>query len=547
MSINTTVTNSDRDAARETIRAILTETQPNLDLSLGGVVDSVIVEGNVDVSVQNKVNVDSAYLQQQLQAIADGEVTITDEQMDSLASNYFITRYTDDPAAGNVDFIVQNETIYTIPAGYVIRYGDNSYTTSQVYSIYPASTPGVDYGDPSNVRLQTIFDTSTGYGYRFTLPFTCDQVGASGIRVPGDVMTPDVGFTGLGRVEAAESFSGGTAAETNAQLATRCISGIVVKTLGGGQDQIGVLAASIYPNSKISAVGVESAMQTRGRINPFGINTGGKLDVYAKSGAVSRTTRVVSAIVTNLGTREVTLTVSREQAAGAYSFTPVGLTGVSGMTGAITLVSTAFAQATLVGFNPEMQSQDLRASANTEVTIVITDTRQKPDTSYVVDINALGQLLPDTYGVVVDFMPGVLELADAFYQDANRPPGIDVLVKAGAPCSVSMNISASRPANYNGPSASDLSAQIAFAVNQLAMRTPFLDDFTISQIIKSASSQLTLVSLTMTGGIIAFDGTNVSVWQTGNRLVIPTDSSRKVSYETVFFTTTPAQVVVSLV
>ena len=51
----------------------------------------------------------------------------------------------------------------------------------------------------------------------------------------------------------------------------------------------------------------------------------------------------------------------------------------------------------------------------------------------------------------------------------------------------------------------------------------------------------------MTGGITAFDGTNVAVWQTGNKLIIPTDSSKKVSYETVFFTTTPAQVVVNLV
>lgn len=547
MTINPTVTTADRDSARELIRALLLETNPDLDISVGGVVDSVIVEGNVDVAVQNQANVDDAYLLEQMQAIAAGTVTITDEQMDSLASNYYITRYPNDPAHGDVSFIVQNLTTYTIPAGYRIRYGDSSYVTEQVFIVYPPSTSGVDFTDGTSIRLQTIFDTATGYTYRFTLPFVCEQTGAAGVRIPGDVFTADVGFTGLGRIEAAESFAGGTTLETNAQMAQRVMDGITVKTLGGGQDQIDVLAASVYPNMEISAVGVESTMQTRGRINPFGINTGGKLDVYAKCGAVSQATRVVSAVVTDVGTREVTLTVTRDQAAGAYTYTPVGLTGVSGMTGTIATLSTSFAQATLVGFNPEMQSQDLRASANVVVTVVITDTRQKPDLSYMVDITTLGQALVDTYGVVVDYMPGVLELADAFYADATRPPGIDVLVKAGAPCSVTMSISASKPPDYNGPSAADLSAQIAFAVNQLPMRQLYLDDFTISQIIKSASSQLSLLSLTMTGGITAFDGSNVAVWQTGNKLIIPTDSLKKVSFETVFFTSTPAQVSVNLV
>lgn len=548
MSINPTVTTASRDSARETIRALLIETDPDLDISVGGVVDSVIVEGNVDVAVQNQANVDSAYLLQQMQAIADGTATITDEQMDSLASNYYITRKVDDPAHGTVSFIVQNLTTYTIPAGYRIRYGDSSYVTEQVYIIYPSSTPGIDFTDGTSVRLEQIYDTATGYGYRFTLAFMCEQTGAAGVRIPGDVLTADVGFTGLGRIEAAESFAGGTSLETNAQMAQRVMAGITAQTLGGGQDQISTLAASTYPNTQISAVGVASAMQTRGRINPFGINTGGKLDVYAKSGAVSQATRVIaSAVVTNVGTREVTLTLTREQAAGAYSYTPVGLTGVSGMTGTITKLSTAFAQAALTGFNPEMQAQDLRGSANVVVTVVITDTRQKPDLSYVVPITTLGQQLADYYGVVVSFMPGVLELADAFYTDAVRPPGIDVLVKAGAPCTVTMSISASKPPQYNGPSASALSAQIAFAVNQLAMRQPYLDDYTISQIIKSAAPQLTLVSLVMTGGIVAFDGTNVSVSQTGNRLIIPTNSAKKVSYETVFFTTTTALVSVNLV
>lgn len=545
--INATVTTADRDAARTAIRAILQETQPTLDLSIGGVVDSVIVEGNVDITAQQDANVDAAYLQQQMQAIANGEVEISDEQMDSLASNYFITREEDVPASGDIDLIVQNSITYDIPQGYQVTYGDSTYITQQPFTVYPPDVPGIDFTDPSNIRLQSIYDQSTGSNYRFRIPVECQQVGALGVRVSGDVLQAVNPIPSLQRVEAAESFSGGTTRETNAELAARVMQGITVKSLGGGQDQISALAASLYPNMKVSAVGVESAMQTRGRINPFGINTGGKLDVYAKSGFVSQTTRVVSATVTDFTLRQATLVVTREQAAGAYSFDPVGLTGELGMTGGITVISTSLAQATIPTFSPEMQAADLLASANVEVTIVIQDDRQAPDLSYIVDMTSNGQTLPETYGVVVSYMAGVLELADAFYADANRPPGLDVIVKAGAPCTVTLNIAVARPVNYNGPSATELSAQIALEINQLAMRLQYLDDYTISQIIKDASSQLSLISLTMSGSIAAFDGSTIPVSQTGNKLVIPTMAAEKVSFETVFFTTTTSLVTVTLV
>jgi hypothetical protein len=220
---------------------------------------------------------------------------------------------------------------------------------------------------------------------------------------------------------------------------------------------------------------------------------------------------------------------------------------VTGMTGGISLSSTSLSQATLPSFNPEMATADLRGSANAVVTLNIVDTRKKPDLSFVVPMTTNGQSLPNTYGASIMYMPGVLEVADALYDDATRPPGLDVLVKAGAPCAVTMNMSISKPSNYNGPSAAELTASIAAAVNQLPMRQAYLDDFTISQIIKTASSSLTLQTLAMFGTVTAFDGSIVGVSQLGNKLTIPVDTAKKISYETTFFTTNVGSISVNLV
>jgi hypothetical protein len=79
------------------------------------------------------------------------------------------------------------------------------------------------------------------------------------------------------------------------------------------------------------------------------------------------------------------------------------------------------------------------------------------------------------------------------------------------------------------------------------MRQAYLDDFTISQIIKTASSSLTLQTLAMFGTVTAFDGSIVGVSQLGNKLTIPVDTAKKISYETTFFTTNVGSISVNLV
>jgi len=546
--IATTSTPALKDAARTTIRAVLIEADPSLDISIGGAVDSIIVEGNVDVAANNQVNVNQSYLFQQLQAIANGTVTISDAQMDALMQNYYITRQQNVPAFGDTAFVVRDNKQYVIQTGYRVRYGASSYVTTTTYTVYPQDTPGIDFTVPTNVPLLVIFDQATGFNYQFRIPFVCEQAGPTGIRIAGQVFVPDTTFTALGSITAISNFQGGTLAETNAELAQRALEGITAGTLSGGQDGINKLVSEFYPAAVASSVGVNSPMQTRGRNNPFGLNYAGVLDVYVKSGAIGQNQIIVSAVVTNYLTRTATITLLQPDSAGVYSAVAQGTSSPVGMTGALVSSPINYLPYTSPVFNPNTASSLQRAfSASTLVQITITDNRVDSLSVPIVPMTSNGQVITGAYTVVVQNMPGINDVATGLYSDAIRPPGVDVLVKAAVPCVTTLNITAAMPANYNGPSASDLAVAIAQAINELPLRTAALDSFTISQIIQAQSSNLVLRTLNMSGTIYGQDGSLIPVYQLGTQLIIPTNLPALVSAENAFFATTQALVTVNLV
>jgi len=546
--IATTSTPALKDAARTTIRAVLIEADPSLDISIGGAVDSIIVEGNVDVAANNQVNVNQSYLFQQLQAIANGTVTISDAQMDALMQNYYITRQQNVPAFGDTAFVVRDNKQYVIQTGYRVRYGASSYVTTATYTVYPQDTPGIDFTVPTNVPLLVIFDQATGFNYQFRIPFVCEQAGPTGIRIAGQVFVPDTTFTALGSITAISNFQGGTLAETNAELAQRALEGITAGTLSGGQDGINKLVSEFYPAAVASSVGVNSPMQTRGRNNPFGLNYAGVLDVYVKSGAIGQNQIIVSAVVTNYLTRTATITLLQPDSAGVYSAVAQGTSSPVGMTGALVSSPINYLPYTSPVFNPNTASSLQRAfSASTLVQITITDNRVDSLSVPIVPMTSNGQVITGAYTVVVQNMPGINDVATGLYSDAIRPPGVDVLVKAAVPCVTTLNITAAMPANYNGPSASDLAVAIAQAINELPLRTAALDSFTISQIIQAQSSNLVLRTLNMSGTIYGQDGSLIPVYQLGTQLIIPTNLPALVSAENAFFATTQALVTVNLV
>lgn len=550
-NISTGVTVEEQDAARTTLRALLQEQNPTLDISVGGPVDSLLVEGNVAVVARNDVQVDQAYLFQQLKSIADGTVAVTDEALDNLMANYFLERQEAEVATGDIVFVVRDLRVYSFPTGYTLISNNQQFLTTATYNVYPPLTPNIDFTVPTNIAIEEVYDVATGYSYRFRFPISSAVATPDAVLVSGDVLVPTQSFSGLGSVKAATNFQGGTLAETNTEFATRGLQGLLAETVGG-QDNVDKLVRQAVPNADASTIGVNSPLMTRDRNNVFNISVGGKIDIYAKSGAVGRQAYVVDAVVVDSVLRIARITLSRSQSAGVYrqSVIPVSTsTPPVVIAGSLTIQSVAnLPWVNTSGFNPQMPTQIERAfSANQLIEITIVDTRQVTGPSYVVPMAFNGEVITGAYEAQTVYQPGVLDISEFLSSDAVRPGGLDLLVKAAVPCITSVGIVASRPVSYNGRSAAQLSAAIATAINLLPVETQSLDNFTVSGIVTSLEPTLTVVSVSLSGSVYGQNGTDYSIPQVGGKLTIPTNTGAKFSPDNTYFTTTSDLTVVTLV
>jgi len=550
-SIDENLTQSDIDDAKEAIRTLLQEQDPTLDLSNGGPVDSLLVDGTSLVAAQNDADVDRAFLLQSLQAIASGTVTVEDEDLENLMEAYFLARKEAVPATGDVEFIVSEDRVYTIPAGFTIRFGDQAYEVTQTFTVSPDGTTGVDFSDETNIRLQDIFDEETGFGHRFVIPFSSVESVPEAIRTAGDRFTPDQGFSGLGPIEAAENFQGGTAEETNAEFASRGLTGVLAETVGG-RDNINKIVGQAVQNAVSNTVGINDPLMTRDRNNVFNLPVGGKIDVYAKSGAIGQEAFQVDAEVVDVGARRLKVRLTREESAGVYRAVVAGFFVSSppgGITGEITIESIEHFAATVDGFNPEMPTEIERAfSANQEIEITFTDTRVDSLLNPIVTLSFVGETISGAYQAETQFQPGILSAADALSADDDvRPPGLDVLVKAAVPCITNISVVAQTPEDYSGPDEESLQLSIVSAVNLLPVTRASLDAFTISTIVQNAAPDLTVSSVTMTGTVFGQDDTDISIPQTSSKLQIPLNTTAKVGPANTYFTTTFDKVTVTFV
>lgn len=546
MTLTDQVTTEQLVEARTAIRAFLQEQDPSLDISVGGAVDSLLVDGNALAAAYLSQQVARVALQANLPAIADGTVTAADEDVDNLVAAYLITRQQDSLASGFITFVVTTEDVYSFAPGFSVVSGAYTFTVQEQFTAYPAGTAGVAETS-STTFIKAVYDPLTGAGYQFSVPFTAANAGAEYNLTAGTQVTPTAEFTGFARSFAASGFSGGALRESNSQLVTRALAGLTAKTVAG-LGNINALLPTIYPNMTGSTVGAGHALMTRDRGNVFGISTGGKVDLYVKSGGLARTAYLVDATVTNFTARTLTVTLSREQSAGVYSVvvTPYYTTAPAGVvTGDVAVVSVANNAYTAGSFTPEMPAQIDRAfSGSQTITITFTDSREIAAVP-VVSMTSNGQVISNAYQVSVEFMPGVYETAAALETDLLRPAGVDLLVKAAVPCVTTVAATLIKPADYTGPDAAALSAVVATAINALPLRNPALDQFEVAAAIQAATG-LSATSISLAGTIYGQDGTITPVLQSSVGLEIPTSLTGKFGPDNVFFVTSADRVTVAL-
>lgn len=539
---------NDLQTARQLNRGLILEDRPDLDPSVGSVVDSLLIDGAARLTVKNADNLRLVSQRLRLQNIAAGISDISDDEMDALAAAYATSRKPAQTAAGRVRAVVRDNRRYTVPAGSSFTVGALVFTTSAPVTVYGTLDPSAPAGAS---RLQEVYDQETGYLYQFVFPLLSTSTDPATALVSGDRLIWVDGPSGLGYTEATENFTPGCERETNQALAQRLLEGVTARVVSGRANVQALVQAAI-PSADARVVGVNSPMMTRDRVNPFGVSAGGRVDIYIKSGGIARTGFAVNAVVTDDALRQVRVDLTREQAAGLYrasvvennTAAPPAVTAGQLLT--LSHVRTAWVDPQ--GFNPLMPHQaDLAYSARSTMSFVLEDTREVSGTP-VVDMSAgPGAVIEGAYRVEISYQPGLLA-ADTLLTGAEvRPAGLDVLVKAAVPLITTVSLVISRPVDYNGPSAATIEAGIAAEVNRLPLGTRQLDLFTLSEILSKIANGLVIVQASLTGVAWGQDGLNMPVNAVNQVLTIPQDITSKVSPDNAYFTTNSAQVTVTLV
>jgi hypothetical protein len=527
------ISSDEFDSARQFVDAVLLAHNPALDLSSGSALEGLMVDGEAYMVAIEQARMDQLEAALSLQSIVSGTVTVDDSYVDSLVSNYFITRNQATNGTGPVNIIVNTPIPYQIPSGFSFTAGLVSFATTQGFQVYPPSSSGV--AESATTRIMTARSDGT---FQFTITVIAAVTGVAGALTAGTALTIQNPLTGMVLANVASDFTGGTSAETNASLLNRAAAGVTAKVLAGPA-HIQAMIAEEFPGTTVSVVGVGSPLMTRDRGNLFGLSTGGKIDIYCRSSAVPSTRTVtLPGTVTNGSAKTVVIPIPYATGIGAYRVTGIRPTGVVGIGGMVPSSYTInpYLQTTFVPFIRTWQ--DCSFSANAVMSIVFTDT---------LSIGSLTTNQIIQYDVDILWMPNIQNLAIFATSDQVRTG--DILVKAATPCTVVVNTTVRVAPLTPPPLVSDLQNAISAAINAVPMGTASLSSFVVHKAISPLLQGGDVIGTTLRGVIYSPAFVDIAI-PTSAALVIPTDLTtvqQGVSPANTFFTCPPSQVGVTIV
>lgn len=528
---------SDIDATTYTtasafVRTAILEKDPTAAVSPGTPVDGLVIQNQAYLAALHNSRLTQLQAASSLQAIVEGLADVTDTDVDNICSNYFITRNPAVAAYGKVKIVTSTDTSYVLPIGFEVSFSGLTFRTTAVHYIYASATTGVTTSD----TVQLLRNRGDGT-YEFFITVTAQQTGSASKLPNGAVVTLATTSSGMVSASVSGDFSGGTAAETNAELLARASTGVTAKVIGG-DEHIDALVRAQYPTYQTSTVGVGSSLMTRDQNNIFGVSTGGKIDVYAKTAAsMSSSTITITGTITNSTTRAISATIPYTTAAGIYrivAIRPAGLGGTGGNTPA-TLTRNA---SVLSGWNPVLiNSRDIAYSARQAITITWLDT---------LGSGTYTNGLTRSYDIDILYMPDLLALDTYLTNNVRRPGGTDLLVKAGVPCRTSVAITLATTVGYSAPSTTSVAVAIANTINAIPFGTASLTGYALASSVAAVAPYSTIQAVSVGGTIYRPNDTDLVI-APSSTLTITIDGTAKQGPSNTFFSSNIADISVTLI
>lgn len=523
---------------------MLQEAEPTLDFRRGVVHDLLLYLGAL-LSTQIRAGVLARYLSARSLIDIEADPTLADPGVvDSVLSNYLITRNAGTTATGSVTIVLSSPVSVTIANGAVFTADGNTYQTS---STYTAKTEAAQINNSSD-RLLTQLDDGN---WAFVITVTATAIGAAGLIQINTLVIPTIQPTNYVTSYATSDFTGGLDSETNAELITELQNGIAAKAPSNRTNMQAMLRADASFTAVIgsSIVGYGDPEMLRDQHTLWPGSLGGRVDWYIRTTAqvlnlsLSKAATLLS--VAADGSSSWQVSIGRDDAPGFYEIVSILPPAAANLSGTCTVTADVRSlDLTGTGFIPDIQTVPEGAYSRFQTSIIqFTDPRSTSATNLSPGATSL-------YNVVVSVLPQIDQIQDYISSPAIRSMAADVLIKAPVPCFVTVYFRVARSRVQADPDVNGIATAVAAAINAVGFTGRLYASTITDAAAGFLASGMSTGGIDLLGTIRAPDGQIIYLRDEGplprGVLIVPEIAGDMVGARTVQFFATPADINVEI-
>ena len=522
------------DANLQLVKSMLQAAYPTADFKRGAVHDLVLVLSSAMAAV-NQDNIDRIRRSNSLREITADPTLADADTVARLMSNYRITPSSGTSATGTVAIVLTSLVTVTIPLGQTFT--DGAGRTYKTLSAFTGRTSSVNVVATTD-RLISAVGNGT---FVFTVSVTDTAVGTAGNLPRLAALTATPTISGLSSRYVATDFTGGTDAETNAQLLARQQSSWTSRSLANRTGVDGLIRAQTgFANILASSVtGFGDAEQRRNH-SILPVTLPGRIDVWVRTQALWQSvklTKTATLISTAGGQGKWQFTITRDDAPGFYEIEKILLPANDN--------NTALAGYTI---NQETRGYDISVGT-TDSTIFLPDITAATEAAYSryetstvqftdTDTSISGltvNVSTKAYSVFVRVLPCVTALQDALSNSNNRSLAGDALVRAPVPCFVTAAVTITQSSGTAALVTGPLKQAAADAINNIGFTGKAAVAVATAAIQALLPAGNTITTSTLAGRVHRADNTDINLSATSTTLDVGTDAANLVTANTVGF------------
>jgi len=516
-------------ASEELLAEWLNSYDTNLDTSIGTAIRELVIKPAALYYTSTNQDINTVIDNLSISNGTDDDIT------EKLLSNYNVTRKTGSTAGGYIVIYTNNNTNLYIPSTTIFTVGSENLIISETY-IGVANEDNIL--DSSRYRVLRQYNDDTWF---ITIPATTES-STSTVISPGQTVTADTTLEDVTKIETASTFEGGSAEETTAEMKARTAEGITAKVPSGKAHVEALFTSLTTVNVQdTSVIGMGDAEMLRGKDNVYGVNPGGRVDIYSRTANYpSNLELTLTGTLIDPDTNQWKVLISKTDAPAFYLINQIShdtITGVVTYTGDIEYT-----------FSCDVSNETYipDCSDGTQARYTKYQTAEAIFTfENLTDYTAVGDTT--TFTVDVLLLPSINTLQDFLASSEYRNPAGDYLVKASIPMFISVEAVIKYSDYRDIPDEESLKEAIADAVNAIPMKRGYVTTTELSHAILQTDVDVVVQAPMILSGFLYDPAGEQHYYRSLDTLTVTEDLEQGVSANTVAFFCTPTSVSLSLI